>query len=265
MRLGPLLAGIVVAVLGGCFEDTPDGGETTSQTSATAGCEQGLLGCSCFPNGTCSADYVCFAGECRAPEGMTSSTSDGSTTSTSMTASTTDGDSTTSSVDESTGGSSSTGGEPAHVLFITSTSYDGLEVGGLAGADTICNGLGQGLRAVPWVAVLQDASTGFDARIEIDGEVVNTQGETLALDQVEFLSGTLQALPAYDETGAMVPNQDLAWTGLSFGVVEDCSGWSANDPAFLGGVGLPSDQTRWLDTETPLPCSGAPRLYCVSQ
>ncbi|MCB9713231.1 MAG: hypothetical protein H6712_05210 [Myxococcales bacterium] len=252
--------------LAACFEDTPTDDDPAQTASGTAGtCEQGLLGCSCFPNGTCSADYVCFAGECRIPEDTTTTGPVGSTTAESTTG---DGSTTHSSVDDgstgaSTGeGESTTGAEPAHILFTTSTQHTGAQLAGLDGADLICTDLGKGIRDTTWVAVLRDAVTSFDARITITGEVVNTNGDLLANDEAQLLSGTLLARPGYDESGLAVPEQDLVWTGST---VDNCVGWSVDDPAFYGTVGLPMDPMRWLDTEVPLPCSGQPRLYCVSQ
>jgi len=257
---------IALAALGGCFDEaTPVVDETAASTSTSAPCERGSVGCACFPNGTCDAGLSCEAGLCvplepTSVDGSTSTT-DGSTSTTGSTGSTGESTSTT-SADVGSSDESSTGDAPAHVLFTTSTSYTGLEVGGLVGADEICTTLGQGVRAGPWVAVLRDAVTSLQSRITIQGDVVNMLGELLATDEAGILSGTLLHAPGYDETGAPVSNQHLVWTGSS---TDDCVGWSTDDVAFLGTVGLPMDPERWLDTEVPLPCSAAPRLYCISQ
>lgn len=262
MRSGSIVVCIALAVLGGCFEDTPGNGESTSSDNGTSACEPGLLGCSCFPNGTCSADYVCFSGECREPEVQSTSEADSTTTTAADGTSTTTASDSTTSSDPTTSGESSTGGAPTHLLFVSSSQHTGLDVGGLGGADTICTNAGQPLRRGPWRAVLRDAVSTFEGRIEVDGEVYNTNGELLAVDGPSLFSDVLQALPAYDENGAEVPMQDLVWTGSS---VDDCIGWTTDDPMTFGAVGLPHDAERWLDSTIPLPCSGSPRLYCISQ
>lgn len=248
---------------------------TAGTTSATtSSCERGSVGCACFPNGTCDAALACDAGICvplgatgadgssGATDSMGATGSSGTTDSMGSTSGSTGSSTDATSDHGSASGESSTGTDPAHILFTTSTSYTGLDVGGLAGADEICTTLGQGVRAGPWVAVLRDAVTSLGARITIQGDVVNTVGELLATDEAELLSGTVQNAPGYDETGAPVTNQHLVWTGSS---TDDCVGWSTEEFAFMGAVGLPMDLERWLDNEVPLPCSAAPRLYCLSQ
>lgn len=261
-----VVAAIALAAQGGCFSETPMVGTTTDDatTTTSSSCERGTVGCPCFPNATCDAGLVCEAGIC-AP--VTATGADGTTTAAEGTTSTTGtGDSSTTE-GTSTGAASTSEGsttdEPVtHTLFTTSTSYTGIEVGGLAGADAICTELGQGLRAGPWVAVLRDSITSLSSRITVEGDVLNTVGELLATSEAELLSGTVQAVPGYDEDGAEVSSQHLVWTGSE---ASDCVGWSTDEVAYLGTVGLPTDPGRWLDTEVPLPCSAAPRLYCLSQ
>jgi hypothetical protein len=270
MRLCSLLAGIGITMLGGCFEDAPVGNEaseTVSEASTASPCDQGSRGCACFPNGTCDAGLVCSGGQCEPFDATTSTSTSTSTvdsTSTSgstATSSSTSSDSTTAD-SSSSESDSSTGEGPAHILFTTSTQHDGAQVGGLDGADVICTELGQGLRDGPWVAVLRDVVTSIGSRVTITGDVVNTLGELLATNEAELLSGTLQNIPGYDENGVAVPSSDLAWTGSTR---NDCIGWTTNEFMFQGAVGLPTDVELWLDTRTPLPCSVAPRLYCISQ
>ncbi|MEM7153886.1 MAG: hypothetical protein AAF799_13640 [Myxococcota bacterium] len=276
MRLAYLLAGLGLVTASGCFEDTAPvtstSGNETNETLTTGACDQGSLDCACFPNGTCSPGLVCSQGVCEPFEpGTTSTTTATTSPTTSMADSTSSGgdELSTTSGDESSSGttageessSSGTSG-PAHILFTTSMDWSAMEIGSLAGADALCEGLGVGVRNVPWVAVLADAGTPLSARIDVLGEVVNTVGETLALDQAELLSGTLQALPGYDESGMLVPVQDLAWTGS---MSDDCDGWTSDEVSVLGTVGLPTSNDLWLDTSVPLPCSAAPRLYCISQ
>lgn len=244
--------------------------ETAGSSSTTSSsCERGTVGCTCYPNGTCDAGLSCDAGLCAAlgattAVDSTSTTGEPSDSSDSSSSSSAGGTSTgTTSTDTSATDESSTGVAPAaHVLFTTSTGYTGLAVGGLAGADEICTTLGQGVRAGPWVAVLRDAVTSLQFRVSVQGDVVNTLGELLATDEAELLSGTVQHAPGYDEDGAPVTNQHLVWTGSS---ADDCVGWSTDEVTFLGAVGLPMDLERWLDNDVPLPCSAAPRLYCLSQ
>lgn len=263
VRLAALLT-VLGLVATGCFDDPPpptSGTQTSTGPAMTPGCDPGSLGCTCFPNATCSFDLMCMAGLCAPAEGTSSSTA---TASTGLDPST--GAPTTTAVDStSSGGSSgeSTGAPSGHILFTTSTSYTGAEVGGLDGADALCTTLGQGLRAGPWVAVLSDVITPVATRITVTGDVVNTQGELLASTEAELLSGRLLALPGYDENGDEVDGSTLAWTGSS---TDDCIGWTVDAVDVFGAAGLPSTtDSLWLDTLTPLACSAAPRLYCLSQ
>ncbi|MEX1368677.1 MAG: hypothetical protein AB1Z98_36450 [Nannocystaceae bacterium] len=259
-----LLAAIALAAVGGCFEDSTPGTEpsgTMTASSTTTPCDQGSVGCSCFPNGTCDPGLVCGGGQCEPFDDSTSSSTSSDGTTSMTTAGVTDSTSTGADSDSGETGST-TGSAPAHILFVTSTQYDGLALGGLAGADTICTDIGQRLRPGPWVAVLRDEVTSFASRITVGGDVVNTNGDLLATDESELLSGTVQNRPAFDEDGAGIGDQDLVWTGST---VDACVGWSSSEPTDLGAVGLPTDPERWLDTEVPLPCSGSPRLYCISQ
>ncbi len=272
VRLTGLVIAIALTGLGGCFDETPVV-ETEGSSSTSSACERGSVSCPCFPNGTCDAGLACDAGICgpaaaTSADGSTSTTSSadstGSTGSSGSTGSTgsSEESTNTTSPDSSSSGESSTGTDPAHILFTTSLGYTGFEVGGLTGADEICTNLGQSVRAGPWVAVLRDAVTSLVSRVTVDGDVVNMLGELLATDQDELLSGTVLHFPGYDETGSPVTNMNLVWTGSE---MNDCVGWTLDDPAFLGTVGLPMDLDRWLDTDVPLPCSAAPRLYCISQ
>ncbi|MEM9460833.1 MAG: hypothetical protein AAGF11_42105 [Myxococcota bacterium] len=260
MRLASLLTGLGLLSVTGCFEDPPpvdEGG--TSTTAMTPACDQGARGCPCFPNGTCNFDLACRQGLCEPAESSSSSSATTTTTAPDTAGSTTAGADTTTGTNSSSG----TIGEPlVHILFTTSTSYTGVQVDGLDGADAQCNALGRGLRAGPWVAVLSDAVTAVSDRIEVRGEIRNTNGELLATGEDELLSGRLLAIPGYDEDGRAIPNSDLAWTGS---MTADCNGWMVDDVALFGAVGLPTSTALWLDTQTPLPCSGSPRLYCLSQ
>ncbi len=257
----------VVAVTSGCFKEPPPAGDGegpgSSGTTTASGCDQGSLGCACFPNGTCSPGLVCNLGVCEPFDAGTTATATATATTTAVADSTTGEPSTTTGEPGTTTGDSSTGEPPpAHILFTSSAQRTGSEVGGLRGADRLCTTLGQALREGPWVAVLSDANAAAADRISVVGEVVNTQGALLAVDEDELLSGTVQAIPGYDENGAAVPDQDLAWTGSS---VDDCAGWMSDDPDVLGTMGLPTTTDRWLDSRVLLPCSASVRLYCLSQ
>ena len=239
-----------------------DGGQSTSETGVTTSgpCDQGTVTCTCFPNGTCAVGLVCNQGLCEPFEPTTTSPGTGSTTATDE-STTTSADSGSTGDPETTDASST--GEPAgHVLFTTADEFSGIDLGSLEGADAICDKLGQVVGDGPWVAVLSDANTPLDSRVTIAGEVRNVQGDLLAVDEAEFLSGTLQGIPGFDEQGVAIPNQDLAWTGS---MTDDCMGWTNDDIDVFGTMGLPSTNDLWLDTLTPLPCSTFVHLYCLSQ
>jgi len=264
VRLASLLA-LGLTLSSGCFEDpappVAEGGSTAGGSGTTVDpCDQGALGCGCFPNATCISGLTCVRGLCEPDESSTTTVA-GSTGPDDTGPATTAVDS-GSTGEASTDEGSSSGGGPAHVLFTTAEEFSGLEVIGLPEADAVCTSLGRGLRPGPWVAVLGDADTLIEDRITVTGDVVNVPGELLASTQEELLTAELQAIPGYDQDGTEISGSSLAWTGAA---ADDCMGWSSGEPKVLGTSGLPSSTELWLNTSVPLPCSAAVHLYCLSQ
>jgi len=160
-------------------------------------------------------------------------------------------------------------------IFITSTTYDG-NLGGLAGADAICNQRAQTAN-LPGIynAIVSTNTVNAKDRIP-DGIYYNTKNEIIANNIIEL--GTQNAMQnpvKYDEFGKLAANE--VWTGthnnlLKFNGGYNCVDWTNNQdsnniPGDLinnGITGLAdSIQNPW-SRHTPSCISKHP-IYCVGQ
>jgi hypothetical protein len=154
-------------------------------------------------------------------------------------------------------------------VFVTSGTFDG-NLGGLAGADTVCTTAAE--EATPtlpgtWTAWLSDDD--FDARDRIrDGEYQRLDGTVVANDKADLTDGMLNAAIEVDENGATVPGGNV-WTktsaeGLAI-PAGDCQLWSTADP---GQSGRPGRATAvdafWTDIGGGNTCDNLLRLYCFA-
>ncbi len=139
----------------------------------------------------------------------------------------------------------STGGAMAQDIgvFVSSTATDG-NIGGLAGADGICQGLGASAfpGSGPWVAWLSDST--MDARDRIPtpgaGGAYVRAAETstvIASDLLDLTDGTLTNSVRLTETGAVL--ETGMWTGTRADGTgaADCVGWMSNTANDFGKTG----------------------------
>ncbi len=169
-------------------------------------------------------------------------------------------------------------------VFITSGDYSA-NLGGLSGADGICNSVatGAGLSGT-WAAWL--SSSTVNAASRITHAIVPYQlldGTVVALDWTVLTSGTLQNAIDRDEHGALVPYNStttpftgVAWTGTapdgtwltgcnsSSGCT--CLDWTVGTDASAGSFGLDSmTNSSWTEENYAYVCGQQYSLYCFEQ
>ncbi len=228
-------------------------------------CAVGTETCSCTPGGGCDPGLSCEAMVCIGPGGSSGSSgtigSDGSGTSTTVGPGT----------DSSSDGGSSTGADGGpNLVFVTSTLHTGGSLGGVEGADAICQGraeaagLAGSYRA--WLSVL-----GNDARDRLAGARgwLRTDGKPFARDLQQVLAGEFFFPPVTDESGNEVPVPDYVWTGTTAdGVAYDvdgtslCSGWTEDLAEGFSGIGGLGAGAGWWTDYAFQPCTATARLLC---
>ncbi|WAS95921.1 hypothetical protein [Nannocystis punicea] len=165
-------------------------------------------------------------------------------------------------------------------VFLTSELHSGLSVGGLAGADAICNTLANSPTAHPalkgrmFTAWMSDAGANAIDRIgEWQGEYTQVGGVTVATGSMAFKSADLTTAINVTEKGESIPatmqpcetGSDVAWTGtLAGGQVDPsytCNDWQSD--VGQGRVGMfNATNSSWTDC-APRDCTEMFRLYCI--
>jgi hypothetical protein len=161
----------------------------------------------------------------------------------------------------------SSGGGSGHVLFVSSTLYNG-DLGGLTGADAKCQARATAASlGGTWKAILSTSSVDAKDHINVTGEVRNTQGTKLSDNEPDLFDGALDSIVQYDEFGSS--NGLNVWTGTqSDGTLSlsdsTCDDWSSSSGGENGTYG-DSTSTFWLDSGTSTGCNiGNLRpIYCI--
>jgi hypothetical protein len=159
-----------------------------------------------------------------------------------------------------------------NIMFVTSTTQNGT-LGGLAGADGICQGLadGKGVKGT-FVAYLSTATINAPARVGSATGWVRPDGKPVMNDITEMSAGTLFNPPSVMENGIEVtPSSALAWTGTSkTGVYANtCSEPTAGPPVPWTGtigtanMGLATSTMSNVIMTDATGCAAAFRLYCL--
>ena len=161
------------------------------------------------------------------------------------------------------------------LMFTSSATYDG-NLGGMAGADALCNslataaGLSTGYRA--W---LSGAAIDASSRFTSDGRpLVNVAGGRIADSLAALTAGVLlQRAPNVDEHGVSLANSPvaLAWTatksdGTTFG--QTCAtaaaplDWTDASSARTLAGSIDATNGSWTQSSIQ-PCGSALHLYCI--
>jgi hypothetical protein len=165
-----------------------------------------------------------------------------------------------------TGGTPGPGGPLK--AFVTSTLTQGKALGGVTGADAICNNTAKaaGL-AGNYVAWISASNANAVDRVKSNGPWKLVDGTQIAASKADFTRGGLAAAFRKDEKGAVPPVElDFVWTGTGpNGTVADatCADWSANGTSGKVGEAERTDN-RWTLAQD-LDCTEARRLYCLEQ
>jgi hypothetical protein len=163
--------------------------------------------------------------------------------------------------------------------FATSTLHFG-DFGGLAAADTICQGLAD--NATPtlpvgtyaaWLSTLI-----VDAKFRVTDDqsntntYVRTDGVVVASGFGDITDGALRSSISFDETAANISGgapDYFVWTGTDkFGLGESdmCTGDNWSIRAGFGDIGWAiNSDSRWTSTTTIWACTKQARLYCFQK
>jgi hypothetical protein len=224
-------------------------------------CAVGGEGCACTQGGACDFGLACRDSMCIDPDapgttGMPGDTSNGETDDVADT-----GDDT---------GTEDTGLEYGpNYAFVTSTEHTAGSLGGLEGADAICQlraeaaGLPGNYRA--WLS-----ASGTHAKDRFAGVSgwIRPDGSPFARSLEQVIDGKFFHPAMLDETGS-VPSSWSVWTGTDpQGLGYDhggnyCGGWAQDDAEQLALQGdLESGFPWWTDSHLRS-CDGLGRLYCL--
>lgn len=159
-------------------------------------------------------------------------------------------------------------------VFLTSTAHTG-DMGGIAGADTICNDLAKDAELSgtfkAWLSTDSSSpkthwnATSRDAVYEL------VNGTTVAISWQDLTDGALNTMINIDETGhVQSETYHYPWTntnndGAQWGGSDSCSDWTSSDSfSFVMAGNYDGPAFAWTAAGTE-PCSETHRLYCFEQ
>lgn len=161
-------------------------------------------------------------------------------------------------------------------VFVSSETYDG-DLGGLDGADTICQDLasGAGLTSgdATFRAWLSSSDTSAASRLHHSPEeYILVDGTVVAENWDDLADGAIASAINLDELGGLAVETPRAWTNTTSSAASrgaaDCAGWKSNTQGSKGHVGwvvmTDAEWTQAIDF-TPAGCIQERRLYCVEQ
>ncbi|HWB81266.1 MAG TPA: hypothetical protein VG755_40165 [Nannocystaceae bacterium] len=228
-------------------------------------CAVGAAGCACTLGGSCDVGLECREDKCVDPDAPAST---GSEAASSESAS----ESSEGNPSETSEGSTSdtTPSGDANIVFVTSSLHTGGSLGGLEGADAICQARADaaGL-AGTYVAWLSAPGQNARDRIGSARGWVRSDGRPFAQDLAQVQSGRFYYPPITDENGTAIAVPDFAWTGTvddgtgmeldEYGV---CSGWTVDEPMGFAIIGDLGAGPGWWTAYGSQPCTGMARLMC---
>ena len=166
-------------------------------------------------------------------------------------------------------------GDGSKCVFVSSTLHTG-NLGGLTGADAICNDLA-GAAGLPgagsYLAWLSDSSASPSTRFtQATVPYRRVDGTQVADNWIELTDGTgnLDVEISVDEGGG-IPDLDFVWTGThALGVAQfpllACSDWTSSSVDEIGQVGSSlANDFRWTEPAGLIPCGELAHLYCFQQ
>ena len=160
---------------------------------------------------------------------------------------------------------------PAHMIFVTDTTYTGTTMGGLTGADAICQTKGNTfITGKTWKAVLSTATVNANStgRIQVatGAEVRNLNGTLIATSNSDLWDGSLGAAISIQNTFAATTA--VVWTGTTAAGAVDgtntCGDWTAGANGSTGRRALANSATATWTFNSTRGCASAYRYYCFS-
>ncbi len=159
---------------------------------------------------------------------------------------------------------------PIKRVFVTTSRYSG-NLGGLSGADTLCqahaDGASGGALGGTWVAWLSTGVVNAKDRITQAEYRLIDRVTVVAVGKADLLDGSLLHAIDMDENGAIPDVPNWVHTGtIANGTARgrDCSGWTDGDaqPTWLGLCNY--SDAAWTDWSGGA-CSNSSHLYCFEQ
>ena len=156
---------------------------------------------------------------------------------------------------------------PPKIIFLTSATYQGGDLGGLAGADSDCSTLAANANLPgTYKAWLSDDDTSAGSRMTHSaGAYIRRDGALIADNWAGLVSGTHYVAIDVDEAGDTLPETDV-WTGTNPDGSK--SGIACNDWTSIFTIGLTGDSiysdAGWTNIGAP-DCAVLYPLYCVQQ
>ncbi len=158
-------------------------------------------------------------------------------------------------------------------IFTTSTTHSG-ELGGVAGADTICQqrAAEAGLTGTYLAWIADDTTAPADRLYQSPGEYLRTDGLRIARNWAELTGGILGVPIDRSETGALIADSTETWTNVSADGTASatdpsliCNNWTNGTGGTSGRVGATNQVDEdWTYVHSD-PCNSQWRLYCVQQ
>jgi hypothetical protein len=162
-------------------------------------------------------------------------------------------------------------------VFVTSTLYTG-DLGGIAGADAICNQRAQAANLpgtyMAWISTVADSPANRFTKSQVP--YVETNGWLVALDWNDLIDNSLNLAIARTELGQVSPNTGgmcensvrLARTGTNPDGTQGpniCNNFTSANPNYLGTVGRTTSPTGSWSNCNPGACDIPMPIYCFQQ
>ncbi len=166
------------------------------------------------------------------------------------------------------------------VVFVTSSINNG-NLGGVSGADTICQTLAQSQKFTyydSFKAILSSTTTSALTHIGVTTNVYNTRNELVKSSFAAMFNAnpalvSLDNVFSYDQGGNPIPNWGNSWTGtLATGSVAGthCSDWTSSSGVATGVSGYQFDDanalnytnSQWVNNTTNS-CSDPIHHFCI--
>ncbi len=158
------------------------------------------------------------------------------------------------------------------VVFVTSEIYSGYELGGLVGADAICQSFATDAEldnADSFLAWLSDDSASPATRfLQSKGAYRLLDGRLVAWDWDDLTDGEIWTTIDVTDQSEMIDGSH-AWSntgpdGFQAANPADCSGWKQDGTEGRRGSFQQIDE-RWTDMPLPSQCASELHLYCFEQ